>query len=141
MQARGRLAFIANGDARSLVAGVRYLAPVVLDLPADGSAAGAARACDRVVVVASPAQEPPLADAVAYVLGGEPIKVLNRAGDPGPWQGRADVVIPDARIAARAAVVGARPLGALGAAIAELADRLETAGSASGAWLADLETA
>jgi hypothetical protein len=63
--------------------------------------------------------------AVALVLGGEPVKVANRVVDPAGWEGRADVLIPDSRIAARAAPLGTRPLGPLGAAIADLADALE----------------
>jgi hypothetical protein len=41
------------------------------------------------------------------------------------WAGRGDVQLPDSRIAARAAAIGTRPLGSLGAPITELADALE----------------
>src|SRR5207237_8042732 len=76
----------------------------------------------RWVRVASAAQEPALAEAVALVLGGQAVKVVTGAGDAEAWEGRAEVVVPDARIAVRAALTGTRPLGALGAAISELAD-------------------
>jgi len=120
----------ARAEARaSEIAGIvnaaRYLAPVVLDLPADGSAAGIATAADHVAVVAPATAEPPLVDAVAAVIGGHPLKVVNRLGDPATWASRVDIQLPDARIAARAAAMGVRPLGPLGAAIAELADALE----------------
>jgi hypothetical protein len=103
----------------------RYLAPVVLDLPPDGSAAGIAGVADHVVVVASASAEPALLDAVALVIGTAAIKVVNRVVEPDQWRGRADLLLPDARLAARAAAIGTRPLGPLGAAIGALADALE----------------
>lgn len=121
----GRLCVTSASDLGALVKAARYLAPVVLDLPPDGSAARAARIADSVAVVAAGSGEPALAAAVALVLGGEPVKVANRTADPAGWTGRADVLIPDARIAATAAPLGTRPMGPLGAAIAELADALE----------------
>jgi hypothetical protein len=122
--ATGRLC-IVSGELQRTIDATRYLAPVVLDLAADGSAAAAARAADRVVVVAGAEHEPALAAAVALVLGGEPLKVVTRVTDGGAWADRADLYIPDARIAARAAHVGTRALGPLGDAIAGLADALE----------------
>lgn len=124
MRPVGRICLAQAGDPAALVNAARYLAPVVLDLPPDGSAAAAARLADRVAIVAAGSGEPALAAAVALVLGGEPLTVANRIGEPGAWEGRADVYIPDSRIAARAAPMGTRPLGPLGAAIAELADAL-----------------
>jgi hypothetical protein len=112
-------------DAAALLNAARYLAPVVLDLSADGSAAGIAGIADHVVVVSGAAREPALLDAVAGVIGGEPIKVVNRVTEPGEWPARGAMWLPDSRIAARAAAMGTRPLGSLGAAIAELADKLE----------------
>jgi len=122
VRATGRLCLVGGLEAPRVVAAARYLAPVVLDQPADGTGLAAAREADRCVIVASAAQEPALADAVAVVLGGQPVKVVTRAGDAEAWEGRAEVVVPDARIAVRAALTGTRPLGALGAAISELAD-------------------
>jgi hypothetical protein len=115
----------ASGDGHNIVAAARYLAPVVLDLPPDGSAAGIASVADRVAVVAGASGEPALLDAVAAVIGGGPVKVVNRATDASDWHQRADIVLPDSRLAARAAAIGTRPLGALGTAIAQLADALE----------------
>src|SRR5207247_2490881 len=65
----------AAADPAKVVNAARYLAPVVLDLPADGSAAGFAAIADHVVVVASAADEPALLDAVASGCGGDPVKV------------------------------------------------------------------
>jgi hypothetical protein len=124
-QACGRICIVSGADQARTVDVARYLAPVVLDLPADGTAAAAARAADRVAIVASATHEPALADAVAFVIGGAPVKVVTRAVDAGRWSGRADIFIPDARMAARAALLGTRPLGALGRAIGALADALD----------------
>ena len=103
----------------------RWLAPVVLDIPADGSGAGVADVADRVLVVTAASGEPALLDAVATVGGGNAIKVANRVGEPGAWETRADVRLPESRMAARAAAMGTRALGPLGSAIAALADALE----------------
>jgi len=96
----------------------------VLDLPADGSAAGVAAIAERVAVVAAATSEPALLDAVAAVIGGDPLKVVNRLTDPAAWTERADTSLPECRIAVRAAAMGTRPLGPLGSAVAELADAL-----------------
>jgi hypothetical protein len=125
VRAVGRLCVAGASDHEALVNSARYLAPVVLDVPPDGSAACVARIADRVAVIAGGSSEPALAAAVALVLGGEPVRVANRVVDRVAWEGRADVLIPDSRVAARAAPLGARPLGPLGAAIADLADALE----------------
>jgi hypothetical protein len=111
-----------------VVNAARYLAPVLIDLPPDGSAAGIAGVADHVVVVVAAAAEPALLDAVALVVGAPAIKVVNRVVEPDPWRGRADLLLPDARFAARAAAIGTRPLGPLGSAIGALADALETRG-------------
>ena len=111
-------------DLAAIVAAARYLAPVVLDLPADGTAAGVASVADRVAVVASATDEPALLDAVAHLIGGDPVKVVNRVAEAGVWEGRADILLPDSRIGARAAMLGTRPLGSLGAGIAALAEAL-----------------
>jgi hypothetical protein len=103
----------------------RYLAPVIVDLPADGSAAGIAAVVDRVVVVGAASAEPALLDAVAGVVGGDAIMVANRIVDPGDWAERADFVLPDSRVGVRAAALGTRAIGSLGAGIHSLADALE----------------
>jgi hypothetical protein len=108
-----------------VVTAARYLAPVVLDLPPDGSAFEAVRAADHVVVVAAASGEPALLDAVATVIGGHPVRAVNRVTEAGRWERPADVLIPDSRLGARAAAVGARAIGPVGRAIGELADALE----------------
>jgi Mrp family chromosome partitioning ATPase len=121
----GRLCLAQADDAAALVKAARYLAPVVFDLAPDGSAASAARIADRVVVVAAAASEPALAAAVRLVLGGRVTTVVNRVVERGGWEDRADHFIPESRLAARAAMLGTRGLGPMGAAIADLADVLE----------------
>ena len=115
----------ADPATAGLVTAARYLAPVVLDLPPDGSAAGVSAIADRVAVISSAAGDAALLDAVASVVGADPVKVANRVGDPATWTSRADLLVPDSRIAARAAAMGTRPLGSLGSAVAALADALE----------------
>jgi hypothetical protein len=125
VQPCGRLCVVrAAGDtAAAVVNAARYAAPVVLDAAPDGSGARVAALADRVIVVASGRAEPALLDAVAVLVGGGAVKVVNRPGEAAAAE-HVDIVIPDARIAARAALMGTRPLGALGAAIAALADSL-----------------
>jgi hypothetical protein len=125
VQAVGRICVAASSDRAAEANAARYLAPVVLDVPADGSAAGVAVVADRIVVVAAATGEPALLDAVATVIGGESLKVVNRVTEAGGWDGRADAQLPESRLAARAAGMGARALGPLGSAIAALADALE----------------
>jgi|tagenome__1003787_1003787.scaffolds.fasta_scaffold20867556_2 hypothetical protein len=125
VQPCGRLCLVrAGGDVAAVVNAARYVAPVVLDVAADGSGARMAEVADRVVVVAPGLAERALLDAVAAVVGGHVLKVVNRPGEAARVE-HADIVIPDSRIGARAALIGTRALGALGAAIAALADALE----------------
>ena len=124
-QPLGRICIATSTDRAGEVNAACYLAPVVLDVPADGSAAGVAAVANRVVVVSAASGEPALLDAVATVIGGAPIKVVNRVADSGEWEGRADALLPESRLAVRAAALGARALGPLGAAIVALADALE----------------
>jgi hypothetical protein len=125
VQPLGRICVAASGDRSTEVNAARYLAPVVLDVPADGSAAAVAAFVDRIVVVSGAAGEPALLDAVATVIGGDPLKVANRVTEAGDWKARADALLPESRLAARAAAMGTRALGPLGSAIAGLADALE----------------
>ena len=120
---------ISDGPLDSLVAAGRYLAPIVIDVPPDGSAAGVAAVADRTLVVAGGEHEPALLDAVALVLGADAIKVANRVLVADRWEARADLILPEARIAARAAAVGSRAHGPLGAAMSTLADLVEADGS------------
>jgi hypothetical protein len=114
-----------GGRIAALVDAARYLAPVVVDVPPDGSAASVARLADRVAVVAPAAAEPALVDAIVTVLGCNCVKAVSRIAEPGAWTGRADVLIPDARLGVRAAAVGTKAMGALGAAICELVEALD----------------
>jgi hypothetical protein len=77
------------------------------------------------VVIAAASGEPALLDAVAGAVGGRVIKVVNRSADAEPWADRADLILPDSRLGARAATVGTRALGGLGSGIGALADALE----------------
>jgi hypothetical protein len=124
-QPLGRICIVATAEREAIVNAGRYLAPIVLDLPPDGSAAGVAEMADRVVVVGGATGEPALLDAVAGVIGSGAWKVVNRVVEPDAWERRADTLVPDSRMAARAAALGTRALGPLGAAIAGLADALE----------------
>lgn len=110
---------------RGIADAARYLAPVVFDAGPDGSGAQIARLADRVVVVAGAASEPALLDAVATIVGPGAIRVANRAAGDERWAGRADLLLPESKLAARAAALGARARGPLGAAISELADAVE----------------
>lgn len=132
VQPTGRLCLATADDPRGLIAAARYLAPVVIDVLPDGSASRVREQADRVVVVGSAAGERALLEAVATIIGGQPLRVLNRwASDPdanepgGAALPRNFLTVPESRIAARAAVMGTRPLGALGVAIGALVDLLD----------------
>jgi hypothetical protein len=125
VQPCGRLCLVrAAGDtAAAVVNAARYAAPVVLDVAPDGSGARVGALADRVIVVASGGAEPALLAAVAALVGDGAVRVVNKPGEESAV-GHADIVIPDSRLAVRAAPLGTRPLGPLGAAIAALADSL-----------------
>jgi hypothetical protein len=125
-QPLGRLCLVADPDPQRAAMAAHYLAPVVIDVAPDGSAASTASHAERAVVVVGASQEPALAAALARGVGGSPVVAVNRLREAGDWTGRADIRLPESRIAARAALVGTRPLGALGEAIVQLADALET---------------
>ena len=55
--------------------------------------------------------------------GPEPILVLGRPGDDGACLWDHAIALPDARLASRVALAGREPPGALGAALALVADR------------------
>jgi hypothetical protein len=122
-----RLCLVPSDDLTDLAAAGRYLAPVVLDVPADGSGSSVSPAVDTTLVVASASDEPSLAAALSATLPGanSPLVVVTRTTASDQWTGRADIALPEARLAARAALAGSRPSGALGRAIAKLADRCE----------------
>lgn len=118
-------------DPTKLADAARYLAPVVFDVPPDGSAIRIVGVVDAIVVVAGSASEPALLDAVATIVAGDPaggrapIKVANRIGDHDRWAGRAELLLPESRLGARAAMLGTRAHGQLGSAISELTDAAE----------------
>lgn len=128
----GRLCVADSANPALLEHAVRGLAPLVFDAEPGGGAGAAASLAARTVAVATPAVEPALAALVAASLarvGPEPLIALNRApGEAAPapaWDGRADALLPESRAGARMALAGRGAGGALGAAIAELADRCE----------------
>ena len=125
VQPLGRICVAASTDRVRELNAARYLAPVVLDVAPDGSAAGVGGVADRVVVVSAASGEPALLDAVATVIGAGSLKLVNRVTEAGTWDGRADMQLPESRLAARAAGMGTRALGPLGSAIEALADALE----------------
>jgi hypothetical protein len=130
-RAVGRLCLIGVSDRERVVDGVRHLAPLVLDAGASALGGAPAALADVAIVVASPSTEPALADVAVDCLGRlglEPVVVLNRAGSPpdaGRWSGRIEHALPDSRMGAQLALGGREPRGALGRAIAKLADRCE----------------
>ena len=128
-RAAGRLCLVETEQLLALTAAAMDVAPLVLDVRAGAPAAAAASLADHVVIVAPSGLEPSLAAVVVASLarvGPEPICVVNRARDPGPWTGRAAVLLPETRLGARLAGAGHGTRGAFGRALAELADRCGT---------------
>jgi len=79
------------------------------------------------VVVAPPEAEPALAELFASTLGGaEPLIVVNRSRESERWRGRAAAFIPESQLGARMAAAGLEPRGAMGRAVAALAERLRS---------------
>ena len=128
-QAAGRLCLVECGDLRRVTDAGRRLAPVVLDAGSTAVGGAPAALADHVLLVASPRVEPALAAVTSTSLarvGPEPLVVLNRATAQG-WNGRPDLVLPEARTGARLAHAGREPRGTLGRAVAEIADLCEAA--------------
>lgn len=124
-RAAGRLCLAVCADAARLAAVTRRVAPAVMEVEPGSPALDAAAELDRIVLVADPALEPALADAVAETIaavGAPPLVVVNRALDHGPWLTNADLLVPDSRLGARMALAGREPRGFLGKSIAHLAD-------------------
>jgi hypothetical protein len=123
----GRLCLLDASHSPLSIAAT-YLAPLVIDAGHGPTADPALSVADHVLLVASPAIEPALADVVAQRVAGaapDPIVVLNRAVEADRWDGRADVVLPESRLAAQRASAGREPRGAIGDLVARLADELE----------------
>ena len=127
----GRLCLVEAADRARLADAARYLAPLVIDVEDAAEASSAAALADHVLLVGGPATEPALAAVLAESLGRigpRPLAVLNRAGRaPDRWGGRLEAALPDSRMGAQLALAGREPRGRLGQAVAELADRCETA--------------
>lgn len=106
----------------------RRLAPLVIDVKDHSDAAVAASLVDAVVLIASPSDEPALADVVSQSLGRvgpEPIVVLNRdLGDGDRWREQDLVRLPEARVAARLASAGRETRGAFGRSVEALAEQV-----------------
>ena len=122
----GRLCLV-DGDARiARAAALRNQCALVVDVPHGADASEPASVADVVVLVAGTETEPALAAVVGASLvrsGPEPLIVLARPGEESPAPGSVDFALPDARLASRIALAGREPPGALGAAVAELAER------------------
>src|SRR5436190_1824571 len=80
------------------------------------------------IVVAPPHAEPALAELFAGSLptGGRPLIVVNRSREDDRWSGRAAAFVPESQIGARVAALGWEPRGAMGRAIARLAERVRS---------------
>jgi hypothetical protein len=148
-RAVGRLCLIGGADGALVADNARHVAPLVLDAGTTAVGGVPAALADEVIVVATPATEPALAAVAADCLGRmdrEPIVVLNRArpagtavaasapgaadaaapvdyAEPSGWAVHAAHELPDSRMGAQLALGGREPRGALGRAVAELADR------------------
>ncbi len=125
----GRLCLVDVPDRVELCTTLRFLAPLVIDVADPAEAAAAAALADRVVVVCAAAAEPALAAVVAESLarvGPPPAVVVNRGdAETDRWQGICARALPESRMGAQMAQSGREPRGALGRAVAELADQWE----------------
>lgn len=136
VRAAGRLCLVEGADHAALAGAVRHLAPLVIDV-AHGEPAGvAASVADHAVLVGAPAVEPALASAVAASLGRigpPPMVVLNRAAEDDieleRWSGTATALVGHSGAGARLALAGRSPRGALGDAVAEIAEACAEVGS------------
>ena len=126
----GRLCLV-EGDARiARAAALRTESALVIDVPHGEDASEAAALADVTVLVTAVDTEPSLATVVGASLartGPAPIVVVGRPGEAAVTFEAAPITLPDARLASRIALAGREPPGALGAAIADLADRCEAA--------------
>ena len=124
-RAAGRLCVVPLAEPVAPLAAPRP-APLVVDLGHGIPAEGAVALADHVVLVCPPDVEPALAVAVEASLRGSGHSVSLVAsrvlGDPPAELGCA-LAIPESRIAAQLTLACREPRGALGAAVAELAER------------------
>jgi hypothetical protein len=122
--ALGRLCLVEGAREDALARVARHFAPLVIDAGGLGVDGAAATVADRVLLVVRPGVEPALARAAAECVprtGPEPLVVMNLAAGDGPLR------LPDSRMGAQLALGGRQARGALGRAIAALADRCEVA--------------
>ncbi len=126
-RAVGRLCLVGGAEPLTLSDTARHHAPLVLDAGSAAVGGASAAVADRIVLVAAPRVEPALAavveDGIARI-GSPPVVVVNRVREPltESWTRRATLTLPEARMGAQLALGGREPRGALGAAIARLAD-------------------
>jgi hypothetical protein len=126
-RACGRLAIVCDEPPCRELAAAREV-PLVLDVSHGTPPEPALALADRALLIASPEVEPALACVAAGTLAREglpPLVVLNRAVDAERWGDFPGVRIGESRLGARLALAGRDPLGALGAAVAALADACE----------------
>ena len=120
----GRLCLVDGADPLRLSDTARHHAPLVIDAGSAALGGAPASVADRTVIVTTPAIEPALAHVGAECVaraGPTPIVVLNRA----PHDQRGALALPNSLMGARLALGGREARGALGAAIAALADLCE----------------
>jgi hypothetical protein len=121
---------LVEGDARiARAAAHRSECGLVVDVPHGADASEPAALADVIVLVADGDTEPSLAAVVGAALarsGPNPILAVRFSAD-GRSRLDADVELPDARLASRIALAGREPPGALGAALADLAERCSEA--------------
>ena len=123
-RALGRLCLVSGADPLRLSDTVRHHAPLVIDAGSAALGGAPASVADRTVIVTSPSIEPALARVGAECIaraGPAPVVVLNRA----PHDQRGTFALPSSPMGARLALGGREARGALGRAIAELADLIE----------------
>jgi hypothetical protein len=128
-RACGRLAIVCDEPCIRDLAAAREV-PLVLDAGHGTPPEVALALADRALLVASPEVEPALAGVASRTLardGLPPLVVLNRAVEAERWGDVPDISVGESRLGARLALAGRDPLGALGAAVAALADACEGA--------------
>ncbi len=118
---RGRLAFLPPDGLRSAVDHSRGLAPVVAEVGYGANWAIAASLADLCVLVAGADADGALLTLVAgevMAVGAAPLVVINRVESGA----EADVLLPDAGLAARLVRAGVRPTGPLWGGATNLGD-------------------
>jgi hypothetical protein len=123
-RAMGRLCLVGGADPLRLSDTARHHAPLVIDAGSAALGGAPASVADRTVIVTTSAIEPALAHVGAECVaraGPAPTVVLNRA----PHDQRGALALPNSPMGARLALGGREARGALGGAIADLADLIE----------------